>query len=120
VWLGDIGRPFGPWVKPFRKAGTCARVAAPASTRWLGLFAGAGHTLALPLDREWLQELGEPRRRPPVENAFDDVRSEQRKAQDAGHVRPADPFGVSHLGQRPVLAALQQPLPPVRTRQGLD
>ena len=39
--------------------------------------------MLLPLDPEGLQELGEPCRRPPVQNALDDVRSKEREPQDA-------------------------------------
>ena len=60
---------------------------------------------------ERLEELREPRRRPPVEDPFDDVGGEEREPQDAADVRSADPFGVREFGQRAKSALLQQPLP---------
>ena len=76
--------------------------------------------LPLPLDRERLQELGEPCRRPPVEDPLDDVGGEEREPQHAADVGAADPFGVGQLGERAEPALLQQPAPAVRPRQRLD
>jgi hypothetical protein len=63
-----------------------------------------GGPAAACLDRKGLEELGEPRSRPAIKDPLDDTRSEQRKAQDAGHVRPADSFGVGQIGERAELA----------------
>jgi hypothetical protein len=61
-----------------------------------------------------------PRRRPPVENALDDIGSEEREPQHAADVGAADPFRVRQLGQRAKSPLLQQPPPTVRSRQGFD
>jgi hypothetical protein len=43
--------------------------------------------LVFPLERERLQQLRQPYRRPPVHDALDNVRREQRQAQDPANVR---------------------------------
>ena len=53
--------------------------------------------LLLPLDRERLQELDEPCRRPLVEDPFDDIRGEERQRQDAADIGAADPLKIGEL-----------------------
>jgi hypothetical protein len=60
-------------------------------------------SLPFPLGRKRLQELGQPCRRPRVQNALDEVRGEERESQYAAHVASPDAFGVGEFGQRPVL-----------------
>jgi hypothetical protein len=77
-------------------------------------------SLPFPLGRKRLQELGQPCRRPRVQNALDDVRGEERESQYAAHVASPDAFGVGEFGQRPVLHYFQHPPPPPSARERLD
>src|SRR5687768_4284239 len=69
---------------------------APPSARATGCPATAGDgaasaeplPLSLPRDRERLEEVREPCRQPPVQDALDDVGGEQREAQHAADVGP--------------------------------
>jgi hypothetical protein len=36
VWLGDIARPFGPWIKPFRECRHLRAGCSAAPVRWFG------------------------------------------------------------------------------------